>query len=346
MRNDTSVIHIMLLSPDKQLYDVIHILTSFSYTIPLYFFSIKIPNKMSNINKLVFQFGDSLTAEQKNSFNQHGVLQFKNFINKATVADFLQEIKNVENQLLQDNVQKVNGIPLKFGKNTDGQRFIQRIAFTSQYSKVLSDFLKDKRLALLAELLYPYEGRVGENEKDGLVLNHYVNTPDSEYKQLGWHTDSPRDIFLGSKIMPMLNVGLHLDDYPFEKGGLRVLTGTHNQGLFKLLFRKKYFVDNDPDPKETGFNIEAGDLTIHDGRLWHRVQRSAHFGDESRRRVMYIPIVTGAYQPKHANSPTPFYHRLALPKLEQWRENLRWAGVKRKGMALNNAQLINQVDNS
>jgi ectoine hydroxylase-related dioxygenase (phytanoyl-CoA dioxygenase family) len=287
---------------------------------------------MSNINNYVFHFGQSLTSEQKDVFQKHGVIQFKHFADKGTVQQFLSEIQQVEDHLISSGIQKVNGIPLKFGLNTDGKKFIQRIAFTSQYSKVLSAFLKDERLAQLSALLHPYDGRVGENEKDGLVLNHYVNTPDSEYKQLGWHTDSPRDIFLGSRIMPMLNVGLHLDDYAFEKGGLRVLAGTHNQGLFKLLFRKKYFVDNDPDPKEIGFNIEAGDLTVHDGRLWHRVQRSPFFGEESRRRVMYIPIVTGAYKPKHANSPTPFYHKLALPRLEQYRETLRWSNVKRKGL--------------
>lgn len=300
---------------------------------------------MSNITNFIFQFGQSLTEEQKNIFNKYGVIQFKNFIDKETIKDFITEIQNVEEQLISSGTQKVNGIPLKFGVNTDGRKFIQRIAFTSQYSKTLSNFLKDKRLAQLAELLYPYEGRIGENEKDGLVLNHYVNTPDSEYKQLGWHTDSPRDIFLGSRIMPMLNVGLHLDDYPFEKGGLRVLAGTHNQGLFKLLFRKKYFVDNDPDPKEIGFNIEAGDLTVHDGRLWHRVQRSSFFGDESRRRVMYIPIVTGAYKPKHANSPTPFYHKLALPKLELYRETFRWSNLK-KGLNLSRIAADNDVRNT
>jgi ectoine hydroxylase-related dioxygenase (phytanoyl-CoA dioxygenase family) len=174
------------------------------------------------------------------------------------------------------------------------------------------------------------DARIGENEKDGLVVNHYVNVKGSNYSKLGWHTDSPRDIFLGTRIMPMLNVGLHLDDYAFEKGGLRVLAGTHNQGLFKLLFRKKYFVDNDPDPNELGFNIEAGDLTIHDGRLWHRVQRSSFVGEQSRRRVMYIPIVTGAYAPKNADSPTPFYHKLALPKLEKYREALRWSAITGK----------------
>lgn len=300
---------------------------------------------MGNINNFVFHFGNTLTTEQKNTFQQYGVLQFKNFIEKETVGDFLREIQKVEEYLLSSGTQKINGIPLKFGINTNGQKFIQRIAFTSQYSSVLSNFLKDKRVAQLAELLYPYEGRVGESEKDGLVLNHYVNTPDSEYKQLGWHTDSPRDIFLGSKIMPMLNVGLHLDDYSFEKGGLRVLAGTHNQSLFKLLFRKKYFVDNDPDPREIGFNIEAGDLTVHDGRLWHRVQRSPFLGEDSRRRVMYIPIVTGAYKPKHANSPTPFYHKLALPRLEQYRESLRWTSLK-KGLGLTRVGSSTVVNNT
>lgn len=303
---------------------------------------------MSNINSHVFQFDKTLTEEQKSTFRKYGVIQFKNFINKEILKQFLSEIERVEDHLISSNTQKINGIPLKFGVNTNGRKFIQRIAFTSQYSSILSNFLKDDRLAQLAELLYPYEGRVGENEKDGLVLNHYVNTAESEYKQLGWHTDSPRDIFLGSRIMPMLNVGLHLDDYSFDKGGLRVLAGTHTQGLFKLLFRKKYFVDNDPDPNEIGFNIDAGDLTVHDGRLWHRVQRSPFIGEESRRRVMYIPIVTGAYRPKHADSPTPFYHKLALPKLEQYRETFRWSNVKRKGLRVakfNSTQVANNTIN-
>jgi phytanoyl-CoA hydroxylase len=70
-------------------------------------------------------------------------------------------------------------------------------------------------------------------------------------------------------------------------------------------------VDNTPDKKEAGFDIAAGDLTVHDGRLWHRVAQSPEQGEKSRRRVMYIPIITGAYQPKTTDSPTPFYHKLA-----------------------------------
>jgi hypothetical protein len=109
----------------------------------------------------------------------------------------------------------------------------------------------------------------------------------------------------------MLNIGIHLDDCPIENGGLRVLPGTHKQNTFQLLFRKKPFIDHRPVPQEVGFNIDAGDLTIHFGSVWHRVQVSPYYGEKSRRRVMYVPIITGKYMPKHERSRTPFYHRFA-----------------------------------
>jgi phytanoyl-CoA hydroxylase len=269
---------------------------------------------MYTIRSRQFHFEDKITDSQLRYFNEHGIIQFKKFIDKRTLATFLAEIKSAELYLLGNGIRKVNGIPLKFGQDVNGSPLIQRIAFASHYSPVLKEFLRDPRLNALTRLLGDYEGRIGENEKDGLVVNHYVNSSSSAFKQLGWHTDSPRDLFLGGRILPMLNVGLHLDDCPFENGGLRVLPGTHKQGLFNLLFKKKYFIDNKPDKNEVGFNIEAGDLTVHDGRLWHRVQQSALQGEKSRRRVMYIPIITGAYQPKTIHSPTPFYHKLAQVK--------------------------------
>jgi phytanoyl-CoA hydroxylase len=266
-----------------------------------------------------FQFNSILSPEQINFYSSNGYLHFKNFVSKEETKIFIEEVDRVTQKLIAEKITRVNGIPLKFGTGANGNKIIQRLAFASQHSNVLREFLRDSRFTALFTLLGNYEGRIGEQEKDGLVVNHYENTEHSNFKQLGWHTDSPRDLFLGSRIMPMLNVGLHLDDHPKENGGLRVLPGTHKQNLFSLFFRKKYFIDNNPDPNEEGFDIEAGDLTIHHGNLWHRVQQSIHTGDKSRRRVMYIPIITGQYQYKHAASKTPFYHRigqLQIPKFK------------------------------
>ena len=258
-----------------------------------------------------FTLGDNLTDEQLNFFDKHGAIIFRNFINPDTVKLFLAETQRIEKEWLDSGVEKVKGIPLKFGKDENGNKIIQRLCFLSLHSPILHEFLQDPRLKALLGLVAPYEGRIGEDEKDGLVLNNYIHTPNSAFSQMGWHTDSPRDIFLGQRIMPMLNVGIHLDTVPFENGGLRILPGTHKQGIIKLLFQKKYFVDHNPDPKEVGFDINSGDLTVHDGRLWHRVQKSPFYGEKSRRRVMYVPVVTGKYIKKHSGSKTPFYHRFA-----------------------------------
>jgi phytanoyl-CoA hydroxylase len=258
-----------------------------------------------------FTLGEELTEEQLLFFDKHGVIVFRNFLSAEKINCCLNEIARIEQEWLAEGREKVNGIPLKFGKDQNGNKIIQRMCFLSLHSQPLHELLMMPQLQSLINFLYPYAGRIGENEKDGLVLNHYIKIPDSSFSQMGWHTDSPRDIFLGQKIMPMLNVGIHLNDCPFENGGLRVLPGTHKQGILKLLFGKKYFIDNNPDPREVGFDIKAGDLTVHDGRLWHRAQQSPYFGEASRRRVMYVPIITGKYLPKHDKSKTPFYHRFA-----------------------------------
>lgn len=252
----------------------------------------------------------TLTVEETAFFDKNGFLHIKNFVSRDVVQGFLRELQRVEANWIAEDVDKINGIPIKYGRDENGQRIVQRFAFTSLFSPLLHEFLQDDRLKGLTGLLQPYSGRIGEEEKDGLVVNHYVRTPESNFSRMGWHTDSPRDLFLGQRIRPMLNVGLHLDDCPMSNGGLRVLPGTHKQNTLLTLFRKRQFIDHRPDPREVGFDIEAGDLTIHNGSLWHRVEQSPNIGAESRRRVMYIPLVTGDYQPKNAASKTPFYHRL------------------------------------
>jgi phytanoyl-CoA hydroxylase len=262
---------------------------------------------MPPIDSPGFHLGNELTSEQLNFFDKNGAIVFRNFLPKETVAHIISEINRIDKEWIEEGRTKVNGTLLKFGIDEQGDKIIQRSCFLSLFSPFLHELLKDPRLQALLPLLYPYEGRIAENEKDGLVLNHYIRVPNGTFSKMGWHTDSPRDLFLGQKIMPMLNVGIHLDDCPYENGGLRVLLGTHKQSLLGLMFGKRYYT-NSPDKNEAGFNITAGDLTVHDGRTWHRVQQSPNFGEKSRRRVLYIPIITGKYMPKHEKSRTALYH--------------------------------------
>jgi len=233
----------------------------------------------------VFQLGEKLTDEQKTFFEKNGFVHFKNFIPKEKVADLLREAEAIQNDWVSKGFKMINGVPIKYGTDVDGKKIVQRFAFINQHSEMFANVLKDSRLKGLFDLIGSADCRIGETEKDGLVFNHYINTDESNYSQLGWHTDALRDIFQGQKIMPMLNVGIHLDNSTTDNGGLRIIPGTHNKGIGTMLFKKIYFISHKPDKKELGLNVEAGDLTVHDGRLWHRVARSPFTGEKSRRRV-------------------------------------------------------------
>ncbi|MFM7428836.1 MAG: phytanoyl-CoA dioxygenase family protein [Flammeovirgaceae bacterium] len=257
-----------------------------------------------------FSLGEKLTEEQIQFFVQNGFIHFKNFIPKELVSQLLRETERIQNEWVSNDSKSINGVPIKYGTDIDGKKIVQRFAFVNQHSPLFADLLKDNRLQALFEFIGTEDCRIGETEKDGLVFNHYINTEESNYSQLGWHTDALRDVFQGQKIMPMLNVGIHMDTSTTDNGGLRIIPGTHNQGLAGLLFKKFYFLSHKPDKKEVGLNVEPGDLTVHDGRLWHRVARSPFVGEQSRRRVMYVPIITGKFQPRTENSKPLFYQRL------------------------------------
>ncbi len=257
-----------------------------------------------------FTLGDRITPVQQAFLDEHGYLVFGGVATKDEVARILSEIDDMQTQWLQEGRTEVHGIPVFVGKDADGKPFIQRFAFTSLFSDYMYKFVRDERFAPIRSLVGT-ETRVGDHEKDGLVFNRNLNVPGSAYPRLGWHTDGLRDLFINREVPgPMLNVGMHFDRIKKSDGGLRIIPGSHRQGFWDMLTRKPYFVSHDVDPDEIAVETEPGDLTVHDGRTWHRVERSPYTGPRSLRRTMYVPYVTDAYAPKDQTSKTPFYHRL------------------------------------
>jgi len=256
-----------------------------------------------------FTLGATVTAEQRAFLDRHGFLHFDRVATADEVSMIAGEMERIERDWLAAGRTRVFGIPLFFGRDTEGQPFLQRLAFTSVFSEKIRAFVRDPRFAPILDLVGP-DARIGDAEKDGVVINRYLNVPGSVYPRLGWHTDGLRDLFYGRMPQRMLNIGLHLDRCTRENGGLRLIPGSHTQGFWSMCFRKAYFVSHGDDPAEICVETAPGDLTVHDGRLWHRVARSQYEGAPSLRRSMYLPYLTGPYEPKSDDSPTPFYHRL------------------------------------
>ena len=256
-----------------------------------------------------FRLKGPLDAEQREFLDTYGFIHFRGFAAPEEIEMIRGELGRIEADWLAAGRAKVNGIPIKYGRDGE-RRFVNRFAFTSLFSARLHGFLADERWEAV-RLACGKDFRLGEREKDGVVVNQFINLPGSNYTRLGWHVDCLRDLFYGRLPQPMLNVGLYLDDSHRDKGALRIIPGSHRQGLFGMLFGKWHFLDHRDDPREAIVEADAGDLTLHDGRAWHRVGRAQLTGAASLRRTMYIPFLSGPFEPKSESSRTPFYHRFS-----------------------------------
>ena len=79
-----------------------------------------------------FTLTDKLTQEQLAFFDKHGMIIFRKFISKEMVDLFIKETQRIEKEWLDAGIEKVNGIPLKFGKDENDNKVIQRLCFESQ----------------------------------------------------------------------------------------------------------------------------------------------------------------------------------------------------------------------
>lgn len=254
-----------------------------------------------------FQLRAFLTPVQYAFLDRYGFILFARVASPAEVERILAEVDAVERKLLDEGITEICGVPAWFGTGPDGQPWLQRMGFSSYYSPWLEAFVTDSRFEPIRRLIGE-DARIGTREKDGVVFNRYVNLPGSLRPDLAWHTDALRDVFYNGEMPgPMLNVGLHFDRITPEDGGLRLIPGTHTQSAWSTLFHKIHFVTNDDDPREVMVETWPGDLTVHDGRMWHRVKGSPFTGPRSVRRSMYVPYVVDAYQPKDKDSkPAPY----------------------------------------
>ncbi|WP_051203349.1 phytanoyl-CoA dioxygenase family protein [Hugenholtzia roseola] len=237
---------------------------------------------------------------------QAGFLHLRGFLSPTQVEDLKKELQQVEKKLSQNQIKFSNQLPIYYQKETEK---IERLPFANLQSEPLQTFFEapifdsfvqlfEKKFTNKAKEKQDLKAILGLQARDGLVFSQYQNLEKNAHKktfrqknfaQMGWHIDNLRDLFLFKSPQPMLNLGLHLDDTPKEKGGLRILPASHQKNTFEHLFFKWHFFDKKPEIEEIAIETQAGDLTLHLGNLWHRVAPSE--GAAHLRRVLYVPIL-------------------------------------------------------
>src|SRR6185312_5754211 len=87
----------------------------------------------------LFTLGEILTAEQKAFFEKYGFIHFKSFLNKDAVQQVIRATEDVQAQWINEEREKINGVPIKWGSDVDGKKIVQRFAFSSLFSPVLHE---------------------------------------------------------------------------------------------------------------------------------------------------------------------------------------------------------------
>lgn len=268
--------------------------------------SSRVEHEPPPINR-IFTLGDELTDEQSLFLKTYGFLHFRGVLSPDEVKIVTDTQDRLERRWIEEGVQSLKGVPIFFGPGLEGREVSYRLPFCSEFSPELRALLDDSRFEPIKELVGK-DVRIGHEEQDGVVINRYVNAEGSVRPGLGWHTDGLRDIFYLRKPQQMLNFGLHLDQVSAEEGGLRLIPGTHTQSMLAMMFRKPYFISHKPHKNEVAVETLPGDMTVHDGRLWHRVAQNNRRG--TQRRSLYVPYMTGPPIIRTEESKTVFYHRL------------------------------------
>lgn len=158
--------------------------------------------------KKKFRLGPTITKEQQTFYDRYGFLHFEGAFTAEEMARVNKELEEQKVKVADSGKLQINGVPIKFGIDEKGNVIPQRTPFMNLLSPVVDSLVRDPRLAPLLTVIP--NARFGYNERDGVVINHYVAGKKSRFKRLGWHTDSIRDIFYFEKVRPMLNVGIHI----------------------------------------------------------------------------------------------------------------------------------------
>ncbi len=271
-----------------------------------------------------FTLGASITAEQRAFLDEHGFLVFAKVAKLGRGRDDHERlIDRLEAMWIAEDRKSVRGIPLFWGKNA-GKPFLQRFPFTSTFSPDIQGVRS--RRAVRAD---PRSRRLGRARRRRRERRRRHQPLHQRARQ---HSSAPR---LAHRRPSRSLLPPHAEADAQHRASLGSLHRRQRrppphprqpwprQGfwLYDVSFRKPYFVSHAADANEVTVETEPGDLTVHDGRLWHRVAVSTRTGPASLRRSMYVPYLTDPYEPKSEQSKMPLYHRLgaAIRKLKTMR---------------------------
>ena len=124
------------------------------------------PNSLSTMDiHTKFTLSSELTQEQLDFFDTFGFLHFTNVATDDEVDRIVAEMASMEQQSIAEDRETVLGVPIQWGTDESGNRYVNRFAYASEYSDVIKEFVEDERFSGVGKLLSDSAREIGTGGK-------------------------------------------------------------------------------------------------------------------------------------------------------------------------------------
>ena len=92
-----------------------------------------------------FTLKKEITFEQLRHFYTFGFIHFKKVASDEEVLKLISEMNKMEQRFIDEDRKTVLGVPIQWGKTEIGKPFVNRFAYSSEYSEYIKEFVNDER---------------------------------------------------------------------------------------------------------------------------------------------------------------------------------------------------------
>ena len=227
-----------------------------------------------------FGWNGCVTSEHAAFFDEHGFIAFRNVFSERELDVVREEADRLEVRTLAGELPP-NDIDLQGGVDPSGRRFLNRLLYFTEYCPRARAVIFDTCFAVARGLLGA-RAWVIEDTPPGTVRQVKVGGVQGGVAAIDWHVDNFTVADADAPILPVIAIGIYLEESRRGNGNLHVVPATHRAPLARAIV------------EPLSLEAEPGDVIVHATSVLHA---SGPMAPESttRRDILYVFASGGAY---------------------------------------------------
>lgn len=223
-----------------------------------------------------FSFKGEITEDQRRFFEEYGFIAFRKVFGPDEVEIIREEARELTRRTLRGEIasDKRDDL-LPPGTDESGNPYLHRLPYFTHFCERSSFAIQRGNLDSIGFGLLGGEAWRLHDTMGGAIWQLKSGGRGS-YSSIDWHLDFPED----HPLVPVVSVGIYLDDSAYENGALVVVPSSHRYPPSRL------------PPTPLALEARAGDVLCHAHNIFHS---SGPSPAGTQRATLYLYYCGGPY---------------------------------------------------